>query len=102
MTQDFAKENETIITFGIANQDTSIYKNGESPLNEELLYYVNTPSKGIFYFRFSRIDDQEFRVFIDNGSISLTLNQNLERCTNYPSNDLIYALIISKVSIGKD
>lgn len=72
IAQDFAAENELNITFGLANQKSDIYKKGESPLNEELLYYVNSPSKGIYYSRFKKIDDNQFRVFIDNGSILLT------------------------------
>jgi len=81
-----------VITFGPANQETAVYKRGHSPLREGVRCCLKSESKGIYYLKFSKMSESEFRVIIENEGISLTVNQDLERVTSYENNDFNRAI----------
>lgn len=88
IAQDYAVKNECKITYGKANQVAVDYKKEELSYSEGMLYYISSQAKRslILHFYHDAVV-REFRVVIDNGGISLTLNQNLGRNTTFPSND---------------
>jgi hypothetical protein len=87
IVQDYAAKNICEIKYGKANQPATVYSEEESPHSEGILYYIISQNKRNLDLRFYETRTGDMMVVIDNGGISLTLNQDLGRDTTFPRND---------------
>jgi hypothetical protein len=89
VAQEFALNNQCRIVYETEDHILEEYNREGSPQSENNLYYISSDEIRKLSLRFYKVNDEEFRLVIDRGcnSISLTLNQNLERKTTYPSDD---------------
>ena len=88
IVNEFAETNKLSLVYGFPNKEQYPYLITKSPLNDELIYSIIGPSQGTFYLRFTKFDTNQYHVFIDNGQISLTLDQDMKRLTDYPNEEL--------------
>ena len=88
IVSDFVETTECKLVYGFPNEQQYPYIKTKSPLNDKLIYSIISPSQGIFYLRFVKTDNNHYQIFIDNGQISLTLDQDMKRLTNYPNEEL--------------
>lgn len=85
---EFVNTNKLNLEFGLPNEQQFDYIQDDSPLSDEMLYSIVGSPNGVIYLRFIQISDNQFHILIDNGQISLTLDQNMQRMTTYP-NDVL-------------
>jgi hypothetical protein len=91
--EDFCKGNGTYITFQMPFEKPSIYTKGitKTLLNEEMLYYIEGASTSA-YIRFIERIKSNFTITTDNGSSSITFNEDLEVMENKNYNNLIESI----------
>lgn len=85
---EFVNTNKLNLVYGLPNEQQFDYIQDESPLSDEMLYSIVSPSNRGFYLRFIQISDNQFQILIDNGQISLMLDQNMQRMISYPNDEL--------------
>jgi hypothetical protein len=88
IVNEFAETNKLRFVYGFPNKEQYPYLNTKSPINDELIYSLIGPSQGTLCLRFTKLNSNQFHVFIDNSQISLMLDQDIQRLTDYPNEEL--------------
>ncbi|MGV8025226.1 MAG: hypothetical protein AB2L18_01560 [Anaerolineaceae bacterium] len=87
IVNEFAVKNKLRLMFGMPNQERFSYNETEFLFNDKIEYSIIGTSNSSVFIRFKKTDENQYHILIDNGQISLTLDQDLKRLSIYPNDD---------------
>ncbi len=81
---DFSNRKQLEIKINNGMSDLKPFEENDN-YAEETLFWLFSNKSTFAYIRFSEIDESNCYVFIDNKSISLMIDNKMQRLTSYPS-----------------
>jgi hypothetical protein len=88
IVNEFVVKNRLSLMYRMFNQEQFLYDKAKSPHNDKTEYSIIGSSRQSVRISFTKLEESQYQIFIDNGQISLKMNQDSERLTNYHVNDL--------------
>lgn len=88
VVQKFIQKNNLTLKYGVQNGKMFDFDEATVPEIDKHLYYIIGQNHKLFYIRFQKYDSDVYNLFLDNSEISLILDQNMNRLTSYPNEEL--------------